>query len=324
MNCTNDTLYVVSVISNPIRFKKRYELFNDFCERMKKEKGIKLITLELQQNNRDFITDAEIKLKTNCEIWEKENLINIAARYLPHDWKYLAWIDADIEFQNKNWVKETLDELQIYSVLQLFQHAIDLGPNCETMNVHTSFMSLYVNNEKMNNYTKWKNYKNGHTGYAWAITRKAFDDMGGLLDFCILGSGDAHMALSFIGEVEKSLHSKLNNNYKLLCKIFQERCEKYIQRNVGYVKGTILHHWHGSKSSRQYSSRWQILIENDFDPLKDIKRAFNGTWQLDITANCAQHNKIKLRDSIRKYFKQRNEDENTLKDNTQFVKIDWI
>lgn len=36
MNCTNDTLYVISVISNPIRFKKRYELFNDFYERMKK------------------------------------------------------------------------------------------------------------------------------------------------------------------------------------------------------------------------------------------------------------------------------------------------
>ena len=41
-------LYVISVISNPLQFERRYELFNEFVERMNKEKGVKLLTVELQ------------------------------------------------------------------------------------------------------------------------------------------------------------------------------------------------------------------------------------------------------------------------------------
>jgi len=32
----NDILYVIAIVSNPARFEKRYKLFNDFCNRMKK------------------------------------------------------------------------------------------------------------------------------------------------------------------------------------------------------------------------------------------------------------------------------------------------
>ena len=34
-------LYVISVISNPLTFDRRYELFNYYKERMEKEKNIK-------------------------------------------------------------------------------------------------------------------------------------------------------------------------------------------------------------------------------------------------------------------------------------------
>lgn len=312
-----DYLDVVAVISNPARFGRRYQLFREFCERMRNEPRVRLTTVELQQGCRPFMTDAKVKLRTDHELWYKENLINIGIEHLPADWRYVAWIDADIEFQNKNWVNETLQQLQTYDVVQLFQHAIDLGPNGETMLVHTSFMSLYVNGEPMNNYTKHKNYKNGHTGYAWACTRKAFNDMGRLPDYCILGSSDSHVCLSLVGDVEKSLHAKLNKNYKKMLMIFQERCERHIKRNCSYVNGTINHMYHGPKSARAYSSRWNILLENDFDPLADIKYDSHGLLQLE-------DKKIKLRDDIRKYFRMRNEDDNMLREDTQFTKAHWI
>ena len=88
-------LYVIAVISNPARFQRRYQLFNEFCERMKKEPQVQLVTVELQQSSRPFMTDATIKLRTEHELWYKENLINIAVRHLPKDWEYMAWIDAD-------------------------------------------------------------------------------------------------------------------------------------------------------------------------------------------------------------------------------------
>jgi hypothetical protein len=80
---SSSILYVIAVISNPARFARRYELFIEFCERMKDEKYVTLITVELQQGCRDFVTNSTIKLRTEHEIWYKENLINIAVTHLP-------------------------------------------------------------------------------------------------------------------------------------------------------------------------------------------------------------------------------------------------
>ena len=310
----NSILYVISVVSNPARFNTRYRLFNEFCERMKSEKNIVLVTVELQQKSRPFVTDSTIKLRTDHELWYKENLINIATKYLPWDWEYMAWIDSDIEFHNKNWVKETIEQLQTYKIVQLFSHAIDMGIKKETLHVHVGFAYQYVNGEE------WREAKYGkfwHPGYAWAITRKSYNDIGGLMEFPILGSADNHMSLSFIGMVDKSLNNKLHENYKLLAHIFQERCEKHIKRNIGFVHGTIFHHFHGNKVDRKYQDRWQILIKNNYDPLRDIKKDSNGLLILE-------DDKIKFRDDIIMYFRQRNEDSVDMPCDYKYVKGNWI
>ena len=306
-------LYVISVISNPLTFDRRYELFNEFKERMDHEKDIKLITIELQNGNRPFVTDSNIKLRTKSIVWHKENLINIAVQHLPDDWEYMAWIDSDIEFQNKNWVKDTIEALQIYKIVQLFSHAIDLGPKKETLHVHIGFCYQYVNGEV------WKSPKYGcwHPGYAWAITKSAYNAIGGLMEFPILGSADNHMALAFIGLIDKSLNSKLHENYKMLANIFQDRCEKHIKRNIGFVSGTILHFYHGDKADRRYQDRWLILINNQFDPLRDIKKDCKNLWVLE-------DDKIKLRDDIIDYFRRRNEDRKIHNTDYKYTKSSWV
>lgn len=311
----NAILYVIAVVSNPARFERRYTLFNEFCERMKCEKQVVLITVELQQNCRPFVTDSKIKLRTTHELWYKENLINIAVRHLPSDWEYMAWVDSDLEFQNKDWVRETIEQLQTYKIVQLFSHCIDLGVKQETLQVHTGIFYAYCNGETYVTPKKYGNYF--HVGYAYAITRSAYDSIGGLLDFAVLGSADNHMALAFIGTVDLSLNKKLHPNYIKLCNIFQERCEKNIKRNVGYVHGTLLHHFHGNKADRKYQDRWSILVNNNFDPLVDIYKDSNGLWQLDDT-------KIKLRDDIIRYFRERNEDCNVMPMDYKYCKGKWI
>lgn len=309
----NSILYVVSVVSNPVPFQRRYELFNEFCERMRKEPNVRLFTIELQQRNRPFRTDANLQFHTNDELWHKENLINIAIQHLPRDWLYVAWIDADIEFVNSNWVDDTINQLQNYKIVQLFSQAIDLGPSKETLTVHSGFCYMYVNDEPMSNYRKNSNYRNGHVGYAYACRKDAYNEMGGLLDFCILGSADSHMALAWIGKVDLSLHKDLHENYKTLCKIYQERCLKHIDGNISYVRGTILHYFHGDKQDRQYTSRWQILIDSQYNPLRDIKRDNNGIYQLEIFNTT-------LRDGIKKYFRARNEDSKCLNQDYNYTK----
>ena len=308
------SLYVIAVVSNPARFSRRYQLFNEFCERLSKEENLIVFSVELQQGSRPFQTNANLKLRTNDELWFKENLINIAASHLPEDWEYMAWIDTDLEFQNKNWVRETIEQLQTYKIVQLFSHAIDLGCKGETLQVHIGFCYQYVNGET------WKAPKYGgtwHPGYAWAIRRETYDKLGGLMDFPILGSADHHMSLAFIGLVDRYINSKLNSNYKLLCKIFQERCDRFLEKNIGFVHGTILHNFHGNKADRRYQDRWNILTNNDFDPLRDIIKNSKGLWQLEGSKN-------KLRDEIIMYFRQRNEDSVDMPMDYKYCKGKWI
>lgn len=310
-------LHVIAVVSNPVMYETRYKLYKEFCARMEQEPEVVLMKVELQQRGRPFVADAHIRLKTKDEIWYKENLINIGVQHLPPDWEYMAWIDTDIIFLNKNWAQDTIEQLQTYDIVQVFSHAADLGPNGETMMMHTGFNYLYVNGEPMSNYTPGAPYKNGHTGYGFACRKSAYNAMGGLMEFPILGSADAHMCMAWIGKVGKTLHPELHKNYKELCMIYQERCERHIKRNIGYVPGTIAHAYHGSKLHRAYKSRWQILLNNKFDPLRDLKKDCNNLWQLEDL-------KPQLRDDIRKYFRQRREDSKELGQDYNLVKQHWI
>ncbi len=311
-------LYVIAVVSNPARFERRYQLFNEFCVRMRKEPQVVLVTVELQQGSRPYITDATIRLRTEYEVWYKENLINIAVQHLPENWEYMAWIDSDISFQNINWARETIEQLQTYKVIQLFTHCIDLGMKGETLHVHTGIMYAYINGEIHSNHKFHGQYsKYFHVGYAFGIRRDAYNSIGQLPEFPILGSADNHLALALLGLVDGSLNRNLHPNYILLCRILQERCERHIKRDVGYIHGTILHNFHGNKADRKYQSRWNILVENQFDPLVDIYKDCNNLWVLN-------DNKPKLRDEIRRYFRERNEDCNTMPCDYQFKKAHWI
>jgi hypothetical protein len=139
-----------------------------------------------------------------------------------------------------------------------------------------------------------------HPGYAWAATREAIDTLGGLFDIGIVGAGDHHMACCLIGEGSKSIPQSLHANYKAMVLAWEKRAMR-LHKNIGYVKGTIYHFWHGKKSNRKYKERWEILFEHNFDPISDIHRDWQGVLTLHPS-------NIGLRDDIRKYFQERNED----------------
>ena len=301
----NAVLHVIIVVSNPAEFERRYQLFEEFIDRYDPLPNIEVHSIELQYGMKPFRTSAKLKYRTDHELWSKENLINLGVQHsLPQTWEYMAWIDADIEFHNEKWAEETLLALQHYTIVQLFSHAVDLGPKDEAFATYTSFGYDYFHNGIPKDCKL--NYQNRyHTGYGYAITREGYNAMGGLPDFGILGSGDAHIAYALVNMVEFSYHPDIHPNYKLLLKNFQERCNEYIKQNIGYVAGTIMHHFHGPKKYRRYRERWKVLVDNKFDPLVDIWKDCNGLYQLTRA-------KPALRNDIRVYFRQRNEDSKTL------------
>lgn len=295
------TLYVVTVISNPCRYSSRYDLYQKFAK-MVQDSGAVLYTVEAAFGNRPHVVTQpgninHIQLRTNSEVWHKENMINIGIANLPQDWEYVAWIDADVAFARTDWVAETLNQLQHYDVVQMFSVAHDLGPNYVPFQKHKGFMYCYVNShcKDCGNYVTW------HPGFAWAARRSAINHLGGLIDYAILGAADRHMAHGLIGRMSETIHKKLSSAYAQDLLLWEERAERYLLRNVGYVEGLLLHSWHGKKRDRKYAERWNILVDNGFDPRLDLKRDSQMLWQLT-------DRNIKLRDDIRGYFRARNED----------------
>lgn len=276
-----EVLYVVLPYFNFCGFRRRRELFVQFVKRIR-HPNVRIVVSEClgpAPLPRLKGVWAHWVFKTDSNIWLKESLINMAVRRMPRDWKYVAWIDADITFMNEQWVHDTFVGLQTHNILQLFQTAINIGPKGESMKLDKSFVYMYRDSGT----TLVKNDRYGfwHPGYAWACRRQTWDAMGGLLDWAILGSADRHMAYAWIGRVLDSAPGNVHANYRAMLREFQAACKSF---SLGYVHGTILHHWHGSLENRRYRERWNILSGHQFDPLSDIGEcSSSGIIQLTPT-----------------------------------------
>lgn len=301
-------LHVVTCVSNPAGWQSRIKLYQQFAQHML-DSGVALTTVECVMGERPFLFADEkhvnhvaVAHRTIC--WHKESLVNIGISRLPPSAKYVAWIDADITFRQKDWAAATVDLLQQYDVVQPWEHCYDLGPQDQHMQVHTSFASLHAKGKPIQ--PKWSpNYEFGHPGYAWAATRQALEWMGGLIDFAALGSADHNMALGFLGRIKETFPADISPEFTAAMLAWQARATRHVGLNFSYLPGTIEHGFHGPKSARNYVSRWDILRQYKFNPVTDLKR---NTWGVVELAG----NKPALNKAIDGYLRSRNEDANTL------------
>jgi len=217
---------------------------------------------------------------------------------LPSDWKAVAWIDADIEFENPTWATDTLKVLNgSKDVVQLFSHCVDMSPIGDAMKIFTSWGYQYTKGMpySSNSTNYW------HPGYGWACSRKAYDRMGGLFDKGTLGSGDNIMALSCLQRgVSFALNKENTQDYKDSVLEFQDRVKNL---RFGYVPGVIRHYYHGTKASRSYGERWKILVNHKYCP--SIHLTYDKNGLLVPTSECP----TQMLDEILAYFSGRNEDD---------------
>jgi len=296
-------LHVVVVISNPCLYATRYKLFNAFMKRLEENEHIEIYVVEMIYKNQKFIvTDANnkhhLQLKCNVPIWHKENMINLGVQYLlPKKWKAFAWIDADVEFENTTWAVDTLKILNgSKDIVQLFSHCVDMDKDESTLNLFTSFGYSYSKNKKYT--TKGLDY--WHPGYAWAMTRKAYEKIGGIYDKGVLGSGDNIIALSLINKTQSFLNYKYHNDYKESIIDYQKQAKTL---RLGYVPGVIRHFYHGTKKNRRYTERWQILMNHQYSP--NMHLTYDASGILIPTDAFSSD----FKEDIMNYFKERKEDE---------------
>lgn len=306
---SDNTLHVIGVITNPVRYQSRYRLFHQWAKEMLSAANVKLYVCEGIYGDRQAECAPENKeyeyhsVKINSEIWIKENLINIAVKaMLPKDWKYMAWIDCDVHFHNPNWALATLQQLQHYTILQPWGDAIDLDFYGGVHQAFKSFGSFCAKGKPMAHHGKDPYAPYGHSGFAWACTRYFYENVQKLADFNPVGAGDHAMAWGCMDQIEKTMPSTISKDYQDTCSRWANKASFACAKLVGFVPGTITHHFHGPKAMRNYWNRWDILTSNDFEPSRDLSYDSQGVMQL-----CGA-NKYKIEQGIMLYNRQRMED----------------
>jgi hypothetical protein len=304
-----DLLHVIAVSFNPRRFKSHVNNYTAFEKHML-ESGVQLTVVECAYGDipHGLVNDGinHVPVYAKNPIWVKEALINIGISRLPRDWKYVAWIDADIIFENPTWAEEIVYALQHYDFIQPWSDCLDISDTGGLIGKpHKSFCHQWVNEPKTCSMMGKSGYTFAHPGYAWAATRSALEATGGLIETAVLGSGDHHMSLAMIGKAELSIPVGVTEAYAAPILRWQDRCKSHINGNISYIPGTIRHLYHGQKENRQYISRWDILKKHNFDPYVDIKYNTSGVPEL-------AGNKPELKRDIMAYFASRNEDATVL------------
>lgn len=314
-------LHIAVPYSNPYRWQTRRRLMNDFRHHMSMTPNVVLHVAELAYGDRDYEVTGDdpndIQLRTESVLFHKENILNIAISRFPNDWKYGAYVDADFTFTRHDWALETIHQLQHHAFVQPFSTYADLSAKVyggsKPGPIGKSFAANYIDNNYSipanagtvtysdgNKQGKW--IPVGATGGAWAFTRGALDTVGGLMEHCILGHGDWFMTFGLIQKRAMDMRdSKYHPSYAGMINAWHAKA-KNLSFNIGYVDQFVVHHFHGSKKNRAYSSRDQILVHHQFDPINDLRKNWQGIYELS-------GNKPKFRDAVRQYFISRNEDD---------------
>lgn len=308
-------LHVFTARSNPLYWKKPHENWERFAAGMIAA-GVTLTVVECVYGEEEHACKIDgarhIGVRAKTRGWNKENLLNIGVHRTPEA-KYLAWIDADVIFRDPEWPIKALRALQHYAVIQPWKTCYDLGPNGEHLAAHTSFAHKFFHRKPLVPERNGEAYWQGdggphiypHSGYAWAMTREAFDGIGGLFEYGGMGSGDHHMALALVNKAVHSSAPGASSIYNQEVMRWERRAWEAVKSNLGYTQGTIEHLFHGKKSDRGYLTRWGMFVKHGFDPHDDLKRNSHGVLELAT-------NKPELRHDFDLYLHSRNEDGNLI------------
>ena len=232
-------------------------------------------------------------------MWQKERLLNIGIERAPLHCTKIVWADLDVDFLRDSWVQEASALLETHKVIQPFAWAYRMMPTETTADLseakvlseipsgagdgqvlHSAGFGLSVL-RSMNRSEDGLNARlRGHSGYACAARRDFLQSIGGLYDRMITGGGDDIMAKAWqnLGVVGQG-HDKYPVGLQQHAQHWIDSVGAKTEGNIGYLKGVLLHHFHGSQSNRHYAMRMSILRTHNFDPVRDIFKNADGVWE---------------------------------------------
>ena len=244
-------------------------------------------------------------------LWQKERLLNIALENLPNSVDKVMWLDSDLIFLNDDWVVETSELLDHFPVVQPFGWMTYLSANqdgsdfLETLGalplgqgVGAVYHSAGLGLQSFPDMCFRSNFLLGHPGFAWAARREVM--VHGFYDRSIIGGGDRIMLNGFTGHyfgVSRKMPKAMEEDVRAFGRKLTLLAGP---TNVSYTPGVVVHIWHGNRADRDYTNRYHILLDNDYDPGHDVR--INEAGVLEWASA-----KPKLHKMVNEYFSNRKE-----------------
>ncbi len=302
----NNELMVITTYYNPCKYVTRRVNYDLFIEGLRKN-GVNCLTVECAFQDQEFELPESldvVRVRTDAVLWQKERLLNLAASWVPSKYKYIAWLDCDIIFDNPNWVRDCCNALKQHKVVQVFETCKRLAQDGlgEADPIAPSFgfiQQLLPQSLECGRYDV-----HGHTGYGWAIHRTIFDEVG-LYEGAISGSADHFMAHAIYNKYGFCVENALKHDATQIqhLKEWGDKFYAMVNGSLGYVPGQISHLWHGSTQDRRYFLRMHDITDLGYNPYKDIVSPFGKPLEWAPTMN-----KTELKDYFLNYFINRRED----------------
>lgn len=306
---------------NPAGYQNKHSNLQRFSEGVRAQ-GLKLMIVEATFDGqrpamRDEYADTVVRRHASSVLFLKENLVNIGVAELPADCDKVAWLDADVLFENPNWVQETAERLEQYQIVQPFSEACWLHPgqtwapknyfrfgayegqSMQGMGASLATLPAEFRLDALNDFMK-----HGHTGFGWTGRRELLAKHR-LYERQILGHNDVVFSQAIFGNHEYWKTRKYVSEMPGTLSDHQSRWSREffgsVQGSVSFTPGRVFHLWHGTMKKRYYGDRFKMLAENSFDPERDLTLDAQGclVWNTD---------KTELIQKVGAYFRARKEE----------------
>jgi hypothetical protein len=308
-----DPLWAIACYFNPFGSVRRLSNFRSFRGRL----GARLVAVELSLDGRFDLAERDadrlLRIQGGAALWQKERLLNLALGALPDDCAYVAWLDADIVFADRDWKERVCGALRRDPLVQVFDRLVEAGP-AEDMDELLASGNGRPSRRALTAGLRQGQFdlevfgriggslETGYTpGHGWAARRSLLDRFG-LYDAFVLGTGDKAIAAAAYGRFDPlvasiGLHPAHAKHYRAWAEPFS----RAVDGRVGFCRNTIAHLWHGDLVRRRYRTRYLDFRGYGFDPARDLRLTESGAWGWSSP-------KTEMHAYVRRYLESRCED----------------
>lgn len=186
-------------------------------------------------------------------LWQKEAMWNHLAKQLPAKYTKVIGCDADLWFDNPNFLSDTSIALDTNKVVMPWNNAIWTGPRGDIIRTQMDSITAYRSNAK---------YWEGHPGFAIAFQRSLWDQNINLFPWGVLGAGDTFMMCALTGSPQSNdfLTRALGGvEMRKVYEVWAEKIKSWANDDMTAIPGNVYHEYHGSRENRQLITRHDRL-----------------------------------------------------------------